>query len=77
MPRDLDATLILLWVMAMTVGVVMVASAVTPVAGDGLLGQAVLRHGVYVSGGIVVFCIIVICNLVVFVANDRSIAGWR
>ena len=73
MPRELDTTLILLWVMAMTVGVVMVASAVTPLAGDGALGQVVLRHGVYVSGGIVVFAIVAALPLKVWLVTHRVV----
>jgi cell division protein FtsW len=73
MPRDLDAALILLWVMAMTVGVVMVASAVTPLAGDGALGQVVLRHGAYLAAGVVVFGVVAVLPLKVWLATHQLV----
>lgn len=72
-PRQVDTTLILLWVMAMTVGVVMVSSAVTPLGGDGALGQVVVRHGVYVAGGIAVFGIAAILPLKVWLTGHRVV----
>jgi cell division protein FtsW len=52
----LDATLMLLWLAVVVVGVVMVASASFPLdAGSGTPAHYVTRHGIYLAGGLVLF----------------------
>jgi cell division protein FtsW len=54
MMRSLDPTLLLLWLAALSVGIVMVASASAPLAGHAAtLGPLLARHAVYVTGGLV------------------------
>ena len=56
MTGRLDATLLMLWIVALTVGVVMVASASFPLASTSMAsGHYVLRHCVYLLGGLVLF----------------------
>jgi cell division protein FtsW len=54
--RSADLTLVMLWVIALVVGVVMVASASYPMASSyGAPSYFVVRHGVYTLGGIAAF----------------------
>jgi cell division protein FtsW len=56
MIRALDATLFLLWIVALAVGLVMVASASAPLAGAVAgVGPYLARHVVYLLAGLVVF----------------------
>jgi len=56
MSRSIDPVLLLLWLVALAVGTVMVASASAPLAGAAAgLGPYVLRHTVYLGGGLVLF----------------------
>ncbi len=53
MTRNLDGALIMLWIAALTVGLVMVASASAPLAAaGGSVGPLVLRHAAYLAAGI-------------------------
>ncbi len=53
MTRNLDAALVMLWLAALTVGYVMVASASAPLAGaTASIGPFVARHGAYLIAGI-------------------------
>ncbi len=53
MTRNLDSALLMLWLVALTIGFVMVASASAPLAGAATgVGPFVARHGVYVIVGI-------------------------
>jgi cell division protein FtsW len=56
MMRALDPTLLLLWLVALAVGMVMVASASAPLAGvDAGAGPYVARHALYLVAGFSVF----------------------
>src|SRR4030095_1660569 len=51
-----DATLVLLWLAVLVVGVLMVASASFPLdAASRAPAHYVVRHGVYVAGGLLLF----------------------
>ena len=56
MTRPADLTLVMLWMAALVVGVVMVASASYPMASSfGTPSYFVVRHGVYTAAGIAAF----------------------
>ena len=62
MSRSVDPILLLLWLVALATGTIMVASASAPLVGAASsLGPYVVRHAVYLGGGLVLFgaCLVV------------------
>lgn len=74
MTRDWDYTLILLWLAAVTVGFVMVASASFPLgAAVGEPGRFVVRHAAYLFGGTIALGACLVIPLRVWQASHRPL----
>jgi cell division protein FtsW len=64
MMRQWDYSLMMLWLAAVTVGLVMVASAAYPIAlRNGAQTHLVIRHGIYLFGGLAALCICAVVPL--------------
>ena len=74
MTHRLDATLILMWLAVAVVGVVMVASASFPLdAATAAPAHYVVRHGVYLAGGLVLFGVFALVPLSLWEALHKPL----
>lgn len=72
MTRGVDLTLVMLWLIALVVGLVMVASASYPMASSfGTPSYFVVRHGLYVAAGVAAFGVCALMPLKVWRVAHR------
>ena len=78
MTREWDYSLLMLWLAAVTVGFVMVASASYPIGlKSGAPAHFVVRHGVYLFGGVVALGVCSVIPLRLWLDDPSSVVDRR